>query len=142
MFGKALAARDTKQQDAAENDFFLSLVQIHRAGEGAPFTGLKPAGEVEPVIAEADGALAAGSPATLTKMISDAVDRGIRQRYEKAALALRHQDESVQKGRDFVSAYIEYTHYVERLHNDAVGASADHGTGKEHVAPRHNHGHD
>jgi hypothetical protein len=43
-FGKALAAWGKKQQESAEKKFFVSLVRIHRAGEGAPFSGLKPAG--------------------------------------------------------------------------------------------------
>lgn len=75
-FRKALAAQGKKQQQAAENKFFESLVRVHRAGEGAPFTGLKPAGEVEPVIAEADKALMGGSPDGLINMVTDSVNRG------------------------------------------------------------------
>lgn len=74
-FNKALAAQGKKQQQAEEKRFFESLVRIHRAGEGAPFTGLKPAGEVEPVIAEADKALAGGSPDGLVGMVNDAVSQ-------------------------------------------------------------------
>jgi hypothetical protein len=106
-FKKALAAQGKKQQQAAEKKFFESLVRVHRAGEGAPFTGLKPAGEVEPVIAEADKALTGGSPEGLIKMITDTINQGIRQRYEKVAEALKHKDESVLKGREYVEAYVE-----------------------------------
>lgn len=123
-FKKALAAQGKKQQQTVEKKFFESLVRVHRAGEGAPFTGLKPAGEVEPVIAEADKALAEGSPDGLVKMITDTVSQGIRQRYEKVAEALKQKDESVQKGREYVGAYVEYTHYVERLQIDAEGHAA------------------
>lgn len=126
-FKKALAAQGTKQQQAAEYKFFESLVRVHRAGEGAPFTGLKPAGKVEPVIAEADKALLEGSPNGLIHMVTETVNRGIRQRYEKVTEALKHKDESVQKGREYVAAYVEYTHYVERLQMDAFGHAAHHG---------------
>ncbi|MBI5589505.1 MAG: hypothetical protein HY881_03375 [Deltaproteobacteria bacterium] len=141
-FNKALSARGQKQQEAAEIKSFETLVRIHRAGEGASFSGLKPAGEVEPAIAEADKALADGTADSLVKIITDTVTRGIRQRYEKAAEALKHKDESVQKGREFVAAYVEYTHYVERLSMDAGSESAHHAEGvhKKHAPPEHKHG--
>jgi hypothetical protein len=123
-FAKALSAKGKKNADAAENQFFATLVKIHRAGEGAPFTGLKPAGEVEPAIAEADKALASGSSNALVKLVTDDVAAGIRKRYEHAAETYKHKDESVEKGREFVGAYVEYTHYVERLHLDATGKGA------------------
>lgn len=142
-FKKALAAQGKKQQQTAEKMFFESLVRAHRAGEGALFTGLKPAGEVEPVIAEADKALDQGSPEGLLKMVTDMVNHGIRQRYEKVAEALKHKDESVQKGREYVEAYVEYTHYVERLQMDAVGHATHHGetAHKKHAVQKHEHGH-
>lgn len=143
-FKKALAAQGKKQEQAAEKRFFESLVRIHRAGEGAPFTRLKPAGEVEPVIAEADKALAGGSQDDLIKMVTDTVSEGIHMRYRKVAEALKHKDESVQKGREYVEAYVEYTHYVERLQMDAEGHAAHHGaeaTHKKKIVPKHEHGH-
>lgn len=141
-FNKALAAQGKKQQQAAETKFFESLVRVHRAGEGAPFTGLKPAGEVEPVIVEADKALTGGSPDGLIKMVTDSVDRGIHQRYEKVAEALKHKDESVQEGREYVAAYVEYTHYVERLQMDAQGHAGHHGEPalKKQATEKHEHG--
>ncbi|WP_188055655.1 DUF6448 family protein [Oryzomonas rubra] len=141
-FKKALAAQGKKQQQAAEMKFFESLVRVHRAGEGAPFTGLKPAGEVEPVIAEADKALAGGSPDDLVKMLNDTVNQGIQQRYEKVVETLKHKDESVLKGREYVEAYVEYTHYVERLQMDAEGHAAHHGENahKRHTVQKRENG--
>lgn len=136
-FTKALGAKGKKNAVAAENRFFATLVKIHRAGEGASFTGLKPAGTVEPAVAEADKALASGSSDALAKLITDAVAGGIKERYARAAATYQHKDESVAAGREFVEAYIEFTHYVERLHQDAEGHAAHHKTpaetGKEHV---------
>ncbi|MEN6318487.1 MAG: DUF6448 family protein [Syntrophaceae bacterium] len=120
-FTKALSARGKKSANTAENHFFATLVKIHRAGEGASFTGLKPAGQVEPSIVEADKALASGSPDLLVKRITDDVAAGIRTRYAHAAATYKHKDESVEKGREFVKAYVDYTHYVERIHLNATG---------------------
>lgn len=135
-FKKLLAEKSGKHEDA-EYRFFSTLVKIHRAGEGAPFTGLKPAGAVEPAVAEADRALAGGSADALVKLITDDVAAGIKTRYEHAAATYRHKDESVAQGREFVEAYVEFTHYVERLHQDATGKGAHaehagHGKGEKH----------
>ena len=122
-FNKALAAKGANAE-AAHNKFFATLVKIHRAGEGAPFTGLKPVGAVEPAVAEADKALASGSADALVKLVADDITTGIKTRYERAAAAYKHKDESVAQGREFVEAYVEFTHYVEKLHMDAIGKGA------------------
>lgn len=129
-FQKALAAKGNTE--AAHNKFFATLVKIHRAGEGAPFTGLKPAGAVEPAVAEADKALASGSADALVKLVTDDISAGIKKRFEHAAETYKHKDESVAKGRDFVEAYVEFTHYVEKLHMDATGKGA-HDEHKKHT---------
>lgn len=129
-FKKVLASK-AKNPEAAEHSFFATLVKIHRAGEGAPFTGLKSAGAVEPAVAEADKALASGSSDALVKLISDDIAAGIKKRYEHVAVTYKHKDESVVQGREFVEAYVAYTHYVERLHQDATGKGA-HGEHVEH----------
>jgi hypothetical protein len=134
-FQKALAAKGANAE-AAKSKFFATLVKIHRAGEGAPFTGLKPAGTVEPAVAEADKALASGSADALVKLVTDDISAGIKKRYERAAIAYKHKDESVAKGREFVEAYVDFTHYVEGLHMDATGKDA-HGEHKER-AKQHN----
>jgi hypothetical protein len=138
-FARALSARGKKGEAAAERRFLETLVGVHRAGEGAPFSGLKPAGAVEPAVAEADRALAAGSPDALAKLVGDAVAAGIRERYERAKAAYGHKDESVAAGREFVAAYVEYTHYVERLHRDATARGGAHAAGNG--AAGHDHGH-
>ena len=89
---------------------------------GKPYT--PPAGTVEPSVAEADKALASGSSDAVVKLVTDAVATGIRERYERAVATYKHKDESVMAGREFVEAYVEYTHYVERLHLDATGRRA------------------
>lgn len=140
-FAKALGAKGKKNADAAENQFFVTLIKIHRAGEGEPFTGLKPAGTVEPAVAEADKALAGGSSDALVKMVTDAVATGIRERYGRAAAAYKHKDESVAAGRKFVEAYVEYTHYVERIHSDATAKGEHGGQHKGHAPAKNGHGH-
>src|SRR5512147_306426 len=89
----------------ADRFFFETLVRVHREGEGAPYTGLKPAGTaVDPGIAASDTALETGSADVLVKLLAAEVDKGLRHRFTEAAEARRHAAESVEKGREFVAA--------------------------------------
>lgn len=127
-FKKTLAVRGKgpEAKELADMYFFETLVRLHRAGEGAPYTGLKPGEAVEPIIAEADRALESGSVDNLVKLVTDAVAKGIRERFAHAKETKKHADESIEAGREFVEAYVEFTHYVERVHLDATAHSSHH----------------
>jgi hypothetical protein len=121
-FARALAVRGKgpEAQALADQYFFENLVRIHRVGEGAPYTGILPAGTpLEPAIALSDQALESGNADRLVKGISHDVEEGIRERFARAAAAKKRADASVAAGREFVEAYVEFTHYVERLFLDA-----------------------
>jgi hypothetical protein len=139
QFQKTLAARKQgkESKELADKYFFETLVRIHRAGEGAPYTGLKSE-PVEPIIQAADKALDTGSADHLVKHMTDAMAKGIRERYTLTAESRKHADESIEKGREFVAAYVEFTHYVERLHMDAM-ANGDHAEaeGMKTAGPHH-----
>lgn len=123
----AVRSKGPEAKELADMYFFETLVRLHRAGEGAPYTGLKTGEAVEPIIAEADRALESGSVDNLVKLVTDAVASGIRERFAHTSEAKKHADESVEAGREFVEAYVEFTHYVERLHLDAIGKAVHHG---------------
>jgi hypothetical protein len=128
-FARVLAVRGKgpEAQALADQYFFENLVRIHRAGEGAPYTGILPAGTpIEPAIALADQALDSGNADQLVKGITHHVEEGIRERFARAAAAKKQADASVAAGRDFVEAYVEFTHYVERLHLDATTSVSHH----------------
>jgi hypothetical protein len=133
-FKKTLDVR-TKGPEAkelADRYFFETLVRVHRAGEGAPYTGLKPAGAVEPTVAAADKALETGSADELANEIAQAVREGIQKRFAEASERKKHADASVEAGREFVEAYVQYVHYVEGIHNMAAKGAGHHGHAKEH----------
>jgi len=128
-FKKALAVRklNPAARELADMYFFETLVRIHRAGEGAPYTGIEPAGtDLGPAITEADRALEKGSADALLKMMTDTVNKGIREHYERAMKLKKHVGDSVEAGREYVEAYVEYVHYVEGLYDMASGSSAHH----------------
>jgi hemerythrin-like domain-containing protein len=129
-------------EDLADTWFFETLVRVHRAGEGAPYTGLKPAGTpLEPPVAAADRAIEAASADALVAMLTDAVADGIRERFARVIESARHAEESVEAGREFVEAYVIFIHYVERLHLDATTNPSGHGE-SEHPAAEAPHEHD
>jgi hypothetical protein len=130
-------AKGPEAKDLADVYFFETLVRVHRAGEGAPYTGLKAAGsEVEPGIVMADKALETGSVDELAKTIASHVDKNIRQRYQRVLNAKKDKDKSVEAGREYVEAYVVFIHYVEALINAIHGAGAPHA---ETGAPAHAH---
>lgn len=108
----------------ADRYFYETLVRIHRAGEGAPYTGLKDQ-PAEPIIALADQALADGSAEAMIQRITAHVAAGIQKHFDRAAGARRRQGESVSAGREFVDAYVRYTHYVEGIHAAVMAPGTD-----------------
>ena len=131
-FKKTLAVRTkgAKAKELADMYFFETLVRVHRAGEGAPYTGLKPGEAVDPAVALADKALESGSVHKLVNVLTKAMAKGIRQRFQHASETKQHANDSVIAGREFVKAYVIFTHYVEGLHTIIKGSGGHHDEGR------------
>lgn len=143
VFDKAVLVRklSPEARELADQQFFATLVGVHRASEGAPFTGIKPAGRINPAIRAADAALVEGHVDELVTAIIREVEQGIRARYDAAANTRAKAGENVPAGRAYVRAYVDYIHYVEDLHG-APGAAGAHAEGEGHataVATTHAH---
>ncbi|MBM2813901.1 MAG: putative exported protein [Ignavibacteria bacterium] len=105
---------DTKEM--ADMYFFETLVRIHRAAEGAPYTGLKPAGTAKSHAIElTDGALDSGSSDELLTHLTEAIMTNVKMKYQRASEAQKKKDESIEAGRKFVEAYIDYMHFTVSL---------------------------
>lgn len=118
-FEQTLAVRKLSPEAKALADryFFETLVRIHRAGEGAPYTGLKPAGrDLGPPIPAADKALETGSAEPLLKLMGDMVGAGIHEHFMDARRKLDFSPDNVQAGREYVKAYVTFIHYVEQIY--------------------------
>jgi hypothetical protein len=118
MFNKAATVRKAGGQakELADMYFFETLVRIHRAGEGAGYTGLK-SGPVEPPIAAADKSLESGKLQEVAQLISKRMEQGLHRTFEDVMKKKKYNPNDVAAGRAFASAYVEYTHYVERLYD-------------------------
>lgn len=127
-FDQTLKVRqlDGTAQELADHYFFETLVRVHRAGEGAPYTGLKTGGTIPAPIVKADQALEQGSVDQLAKAIASHVEQGIRERFAAARDSRQHAAESIAAGRAFVADYVTYVHFVEGI-VAAVHAGPHHG---------------
>lgn len=127
-FQKTVAVRKAGGQtkELADMYFFETLVRVHRAGEGAGYTGLKPAGKVEPPIAAADKSLATGKLQDVAQLVSQRMEQGLHRNFDAVMAKKTYNPNDVAAGRAFVSSYVEYTHYVERLYNAAETLAPEH----------------
>lgn len=134
-FARTLAegSRGKEFQDKADRKFFEKLVKVHRESEGEPFTGIKPAGHIEPIVAAADKALAEKDIDHLATDLSAELEKSIRAKFEAAAHSSEYADQSVERGREYVGNYVRYVHFVEELKNMAEAGVAD------GVSSKHSH---
>jgi len=133
-FDRTLAVRKlgSDARELADLYFFETLVRVHRIGEGAPYTGLKPAGrDLGPAIPEADRAIDNGSVNPLLKLLRAAVNRGIQDRFQEALSHKEYNSADLAAGRDYVKAYVEFIHYVERMYEAATRSAEGHYTESE-----------
>ena len=114
-------------QALADRSFFETLVRVHRAGENAPYTGLKPAGrDLGPAIPAADKALETGSDEALKRLLLDEVQDGLHRHFEAVVAKKNCAPDDIAAGREYVEAYVTYIHYVERLHEAVEKAAGGH----------------
>jgi len=128
-FRRTLAVRGLggEARDLADRYFFETLVRIHRAGEGASFAGLKPAGrDLGPAIPAADAAIESGSVDALATLLTEDVQHGVRERFAALMAKQKFNPDDVAAGQAYVEAYVEFIHYAERVYESAVRSAVGH----------------
>ena len=128
-FEQTLSVRrlSPEAQVLADRYFYETVVRLHREGEGAPYTGLKPAGR-DPGLAipAADEALETGSIEELRSLLLHTLDEGLEARFHHAYDRSTAAPTDVESGREFVRAYVEFIHYAEALYDVARAAAHEH----------------
>ncbi|HET8865610.1 MAG TPA: DUF6448 family protein [Gracilimonas sp.] len=121
--------KDEEVQQVADRHFFETVVRLHRQAEGAPYTGLKPAGtDFGPAITAADEALKDGSLADVHQLLMKEIEAGLHHYYEKVQELKDFDPEDVEAARKYVNAYVKYMHYVEPLYQTAT-SEVEHSVG-------------
>jgi hypothetical protein len=112
----------------ADRAFIETTVRLHRAGEGAPYTGLKPSGiDYGPAIAAAERALATGDLMQVNALLAEEVEHVLHGRFDHVVETRRAAKEAetggdVPAARQRVSAELGFVTYVEGLHQAVQGA--------------------
>lgn len=116
-------------RELADQYFLETLVRLHRAGEGAPYDGIKPAGTpIEDAVVAADRCVATGSMEPLEGMFSEAELQELRERFDRVLATKDFDVDDVAAGRRFIAAYVDFFHFAE-------GDEHGHGEhGHEHAA--------
>ncbi len=119
-FDKVLAARAAggAAADVADLYFFETVVRIHRAGEGAAFTGLKPAGLSEgPVIPLAEAAVESGSADELIEFLSGNLRSRVEKKLEMVTRLEAHEAGNVDEAREYVEAMLGFIVRAHKLYD-------------------------
>jgi hypothetical protein len=108
-FDKVVQTRRTDAicREVADRYFFETVVRLHRAGEGAPFTGLKPAGlDVGPIIPIAEKAVQSENGAALEEALVAAVREQVAERFHHLGCLRAGAHRGVDAARSYVQAML------------------------------------
>ncbi len=134
-FAQSLKVRvlGPQAKELADRAFIETTVRLHRAGEGAPYTGLKPAGvDHGPAILVAERAVDTGDLAQVEALLTEQVGHGLRARWVRVLETRTAAKEAktaadVPAARERVSAELGFVTYVEAIRQAVHGAlSHDH----------------
>lgn len=137
-FEKTLRVRKLNEEAKALADywFFETTVRLHREGEGAPYTGLKPAGLDEgPVIPIAEKAIEQGDTREVIHFIAHTLEHALEEKFHAAISRKNYDQNDVEAAREYVEAMLGallFSHHIFM----AVQGGDGHGEG-EHGGHEH-----
>ena len=118
-FARSMTARGLAPaaQEVADLYFFETVVRVHRAGEGAPYTGLQPAGLGEgPVIPLAETAIGTGSVQDLRDYLVRELDAQLQRRLDLVVAGRPREGAQVAEVRRYVEAMLGFEVYSHHLY--------------------------
>jgi hypothetical protein len=133
VFARVMTARTASAaaREVADRLFLETVVRLHRAGEGAPFTGLKPAGlDVGPVIPVAEKAVETGITGALEEVLVTAVHEELARRFRHLGHLRAGTDRGVDAARAYVEAALGLQVWAHGLYH--ATRAAGHGVGHAH----------
>lgn len=129
-FAKVLPFHTDGAREIADLYFFETVVRVHREGEHAPYTGLKPAGlDVGPAIPLAEKALKEGTPDALLGFLRDAITNEVTERLAHVKRLEAGASGGVAASRAHVSAMLGFEVWSNKAYQAIVGpahAADDH----------------
>ena len=134
-FDRAVKARAMggEARDVADQWFFETAVRVHRAGENAPFTGLKPAGlDVGPVIPAAERALQSGSAEDLVAVLCATIQDQAVKRLDHAMMLKPRAGGGVEAAREYVEAMLGLQVWAHSIYKQVMSDPHAHRGARDH----------
>jgi hypothetical protein len=122
-FDKTLKARSLGDgaKDVADYWFFETAVRLHRQGEGAPYTGLKPAGlDPGPAVRKAEESLESGDMGQIKAALTQTLERELQTRFDQAMSRKNYDEDDVAAARAYVDAMLGFIVYCHHLHQAMI----------------------
>jgi hypothetical protein len=117
----------------ADQAFMETVIRLHRAGEGAAYTGLKPAGaDYGPVIPAAEHAVETGDLTKLKAVLVEEIEHALHERLvhvrelQKKVSREPKAAAEVVHARERISAELGFITFAEVLRQAAHGKGAEH----------------
>jgi len=110
-YNKTLKARELGKdaKEVADLWFFETAVRLHRKGEGAPYTGLKPAGlDWGPVVPIAEKDIEKGDPTETIEFIKGIVEKEMRKKFEATMSAKDYDIDNVDAAREYTESMLHF----------------------------------
>lgn len=118
-FKKTLQIRKLGDGSAefADHWFYETAVRLHREGEGAAYTGLKPAGlDTGPVIPIAEKAIETGDAREVTNFLSNLVVEEVQKRFSNAMSKKNYDINNVGAAREYVQGMLGFLLFSHHLY--------------------------
>jgi hypothetical protein len=117
----------------ADEWFFENVVRIHRAGEGAPYTGLKPAGLGHgPVVPVAERAIETGSPDELVTLLTGMLEEAVRERFAHMLHRKAQTNGDLAANRAYIEAMLGLQVWSHSIYEALHTNPHEHGHSHEH----------
>jgi hypothetical protein len=129
-FEQAMKVRSlgAEAKDLADRAFIETTVRLHRAGENAAYTGLKPAGtDFGPAIPAAERVIETSDLSEIKALLERELEHGLEARFERVLRTREAPSQpqtaaDVPAARERVSAEFAFVAYVEGMYQAAQAA--------------------
>lgn len=121
-------------REVADDYFFETVVRLHREYEGAPYTGIKATDDHVPTyIKQLDKAIVSENIKPFLEKVLTHTRETIQAEFDQTVQNKRLAGNSIEDGRRYVAAYVDFIHHVQAI------VMAVHGESK-HAAKTESHG--
>lgn len=136
-FDKVMDARaaGAAAAEVADEWFCETVVRLHRAGEGAAFTGLKPAGLGHgPVVPLAERAIETGDASEVLAILTSALKDEVQRKFDQVMRLQAQRDGPVAEAREYVEAMLGFIVWSHKTHACIMSDPLhDHGSMHHHA---------